>query len=166
MTLRYFLLTAPVLGASWGPSEAGAAQKDTDSGASFTKYGYLLPPQNTAYDPDRALSCCLTSCVDDEGCRDGCHMWLKQSSLNFESDQWWNGLEKKCERDCVRRQHYGNQKSLLLPAGSVKAKPWWETHHLTNDVPKCNVGCNHFRACMDVFLNEPKPSIHWHRLFD
>ena len=163
------LLAATVslaLGATWGPVEASSAQRDTDSDASFTKYGYLLPPQNTAYDPDRALSCCLTSCVDSEGCRDGCNMWLKQSSLNFESDQWWNGLEKKCERDCVRRQHYGAQKSLLRPASTPKVVPWWETHHLTNDVPKCVVGCNHFRACMDVFLSEPKPDIHWHRLFN
>ena len=134
----------------------------------YFKDGYPEKCQNTAYDQSRAKSCCIASCQEDQGCEDGCRNWLLQSSLNYESDKWWDGLRKKCERDCERRDIYAGHNMLLFTAAQkAKAlKAWWMTHHKTTDAAQCKVGCHHFRLCMNVFLNEAAPAKQWHGLFD
>ena len=131
----------------------------------------MVPPQNTAYEQERAKSCCIASCEADAGCEDGCNMWLHQSSLNYESEEWWDGLRHKCERDCGRRDAYFSQNMQLFTA-EEKAKArtlgGWYVHigHKTDDVGQCKVGCHHFRICMNVFSSEAAPAQHWNGLFD
>ena len=162
------LLAVGVGAAQWGPVNEAFAQRDSDAGAKTDSNNRLVPPQNTAYDKSRAKSCCIASCQEDQGCEDGCRNWLLQSSLNYESDKWWDGLRKKCERDCERRDIYAGHNMLLFTAAQkAKAlKAWWMTHHKTTDAAQCKVGCHHFRLCMNVFLNEAAPAKQWHGLFD
>lgn len=170
-SLRSLLLAGCVLGLTlgmtvmapdkvWGPRSHVASFSDADAGARLDYQSRFVPPQNTAYDQQRAKSCCLDSCQGDMACEDGCNMWLHSSSLNYESDKWWDGLRSKCARDCERRDVYSKHKMLLMTAEERKKarNAWWMTHHITNDPDQCKVGCHHFRLCMNVFkAQEEKP---------
>ena len=105
--------------------------------------------QEVLYSPANATACCyrqcarkygptLTSAGDNAGdreCAHGCRVWMRHSSLNWESPRWREPLHAKCRSDCQQAVHFG----------------WhmWMKDAITNK-GQCQSGCDAYRSCLDV----------------
>ena len=163
-------------------------QKGRQARPTWDKYGRYQPPKNVEYSVTGTTNCCESTChqpsvikeakkadkkfgflSDDlmmKACGYGCGMWLRHSSLNWESKQWQPALRDRCIRDCEQPRkwknfvHYtfsGAQKDWTYNQTKTENSPWL-SHPLAaaNDKVQealCKKGCGFYYQC----LGTPEP---------
>merc|ERR1719218_228784 len=100
---------------------------------------------NTNYNMSTTLDCCQNKCdttkesdVDKADCRQGCSIWLRHSSLNWESTKWWPQLKERCILDC------GQPQSWRLGQHDPEVQTYWHNQPVPEDESICKAGCGHY----------------------
>jgi hypothetical protein len=94
-----------------------------------------------SYNPTSSKSCCTFKCNAGAACIEGCDMWLRTSSLNWESEHWRDMLQGKCHKQCDGTNEWSTyQHSFGHTAGYFEA-------HSVADETLCKVGCDNYRSC-------------------
>ena len=122
---------------------------DTDPDADFDNEGRFKGPRPVGrsmfFHPEETQQCCLYQCKGDNylECKIGCDLWLKTSSLNWESAAWQPRLKRQCWHKC---RHYQHWQRLVTYHDN------WEGANAglvpTDMIVQCQHGCSNFDGCM------------------
>lgn len=98
---------------------------------------------NQEYSPKDALACCKAKC-ETHGCKQGCHLWIRHSSLNWRSEMA-NPLFKKCLHTCNGVAHHEWRRYPSTSLSKIQ-------------VQQCQTGCQQFASCHAGNTVAPAPT--------